>query len=374
MHFPCDRTRKTCLRRVISRRIIIPLTLVTVACVFGLAGCATTQALERPASSTVGSLDNPTSSTTPVVVGLAVEFTDHAAAAYVAMDKGLFSGRGLNVSSFTSYVTGTELAAALARGDIQAAYMCLVPAINVRANGGVPVKVVSGTHLYGYALVVNPDKVTALADLGEPNIKVGCVQPGAATDVLLQRLCQNEGLPTEDIFSRLQRMNPPMLVLALKAGTIDACLLPEHWATVAESEGFRILTTAQEIWPGMIGSVLVVKEDMIRDHPSAVAELVQVTRDATEWIQDHPEETASIVTSHLQATAETVLPEKAAEAASKLAVTPELIKRSMSRLEYRTDLDPPQVQATIDFMNELGYLKRHITVEEILEQAFLNAE
>jgi NitT/TauT family transport system substrate-binding protein len=79
-------------------------------------------------------------------IGVAVEFNDHAAAAYIAQDKGWFEEEGLNLSACESYVTGMARASALARGDIEVAYVCLVPAINAYANAGVPIKIVAGTH------------------------------------------------------------------------------------------------------------------------------------------------------------------------------------------------------------------------------------
>ncbi len=88
-----------------------------------------------------------------VPIGMAVEFMDHAACAYISQDKGWFEEEGLNFTSYESYVTGMALASALARGDIQVAYICLVPAINVYANAKVPIKIVAGTHKYDYDLV-----------------------------------------------------------------------------------------------------------------------------------------------------------------------------------------------------------------------------
>src|SRR4030042_4566465 len=85
-----------------------------------------------------------------VPIGMAVEFMDHAACAYISQNKGWFEEEGLNLTSYESYVTGMALASALARGDIQVAYMCLIPAINVYANAKVPIKIVAGTHKYGY--------------------------------------------------------------------------------------------------------------------------------------------------------------------------------------------------------------------------------
>ncbi|MBU4510568.1 ABC transporter substrate-binding protein, partial [bacterium] len=191
-------------------------------------------------------------------IGMAVEFMDHAACAYVSQDKGWFEEEGLNLTAYESYVTGMALASALARGDIQVAYLCLVPAINVYANAKVPIKIVAGTHKYGYGLVVNPEKIKSVKDLEEPGICIGCVREGGAVDVLLHRTIDKYNLDEEKVLSRIQRMNPPKQVMAIKMGQLDAAFLPEQWATMAEEFGFKMLLMSQEIWPEMQGSVLVV--------------------------------------------------------------------------------------------------------------------
>ncbi|MBW2739726.1 MAG: hypothetical protein JRE64_12960, partial [Deltaproteobacteria bacterium] len=63
-------------------------------------------------------------------IGMAVEFVDHAASAHIAKNKGWFKAEGLNITSFDNYITGMALAAALTRGDINVAYVCLIPAIS----------------------------------------------------------------------------------------------------------------------------------------------------------------------------------------------------------------------------------------------------
>ncbi len=131
---------------------------------------------------------------TPVVSGeqkplrLAVEFTDHAASAYVAKEKGWFEKEGLNVEDYESYATGVALAAAMARGEIQAAYICLIPAINTYANGKVPIKIIAGTHQYGYGLVVNSERIKQIGDLALPGMRIGCVRQGGAVDALMRKL------------------------------------------------------------------------------------------------------------------------------------------------------------------------------------------
>jgi len=55
-------------------------------------------------------------------VAMAVEFNDHFAAAWIALDKGWFEEEGLNVTRLETFTTGLELSAALTRGDVDVAW------------------------------------------------------------------------------------------------------------------------------------------------------------------------------------------------------------------------------------------------------------
>lgn len=303
-------------------------------------------------------------------IGTAVEFMDHAAAAYVAQDKGWFEEEGLNLSTYESYVTGMALASALARGDIEVAYMCLVPAVNVYANAGVPIRIVAGTHRYGYGLVVNPEKVRSVEDLAGDDVRIGCLREGGATDIFLQRTIDEYGLDRDAVLGRVQRMNPPRQLQAIQAGQLDAAFLPEQWATMAEDFGFGMLLTSQDVWPEMQGSVLVVTEELAQTHPETVRSLVRTSQRATDWINQHPDEAAVIMARQLSITGQTVFPAEEAEIAATFEITPDVLLRSMARLEYTTDLDPAMVQEVIDYMAELGYIKSSFEAEDILDLSF----
>jgi len=307
-------------------------------------------------------------------IGMAVEFMDHAACAYISQDKGWFEQEGLRLTAYESYVTGMALASALARGDIEVAYICLVPAINVYANAGVPIRIVAGTHKYGYGLVVNPDKIKTVKDLEKPGIRLGCVREGGAVDVLLHKTIDNYHLDEYKILNNVQRMNPPKQVLAIKMGQLDAAFLPEQWVTMAEEFGFTMLLMSQDVWPEMQGSVLAVKQDLIDNHPEVVSKLVTVSQKATDWANQHPDEAAEVVTRQLQATGGEVFPTEVAEVAAELEITTEVLLRSMGRLEYTTDIDPKVVQATIDYIAGLGYIKSGFNAEDILDLTFLEGE
>jgi len=289
-----------------------------------------------------------------VSLGMAVEFMDHAACAYISQDKGWFEEEGLNLTSYESYVTGMALASALARGDIQVAYMCLIPAINVYANAKVPIKIVAGTHKYGYGLVVNPEKIKSIKDLEGADIRLGCVREGGAVDVLLHKTIDKYDLEEKKILHNIQRMNPPKQILAINTGQLDAAFLPEQWATMAEKSNFKMLLMSQDIWPEMQGSVLVVKEELIRD-----------------WINQHPQEAAEIVARQLQEAGGNLFPVEITDIATKTEITPEVLLRSMNRLGYTTDIDPVMIQDEIDYIAKLGYIRSNFKAKDILDLSFV---
>jgi NitT/TauT family transport system substrate-binding protein len=300
-------------------------------------------------------------------IGIAVEFNNHAACAYIAHAKGWFEEERLELLPvFQIYESGAAIAAALARGDIQVGYMGLTAAI-MTYDRGVPVKVVAGIHKYGYGLVAKPE-LKEIEDL--QNKTIGCLREGTVTDLLLNLMIDKYHLNNVMIL----RMGPSEEVIALVTGRLDAAFLPEQHATMAESRGFPMLIRSQDLWPGMQGDVLVVRTDLLEDNPDLVKRLVKVTQRATTWINEHPDETAEIMAGQLQVAGEKIFLAKEAELNVNLEVTPEVISRSMDRIEYTTNIDSRVVQDTIDYMVKLGYIKEGIKAADILDLGYLQGK
>jgi len=306
---------------------------------------------------------------------MAVEFVDHAASAHIARSQGWFEAEGLNITAFDNYITGMALATALGRGDINAAYICLIPAICAYANAGVPIKIVAGTHKYGYGLLVDPDKIKTVNDLENPDIRIGCPREGSPPDALLHKMIDTYNLDEDKILSKVQRMPPPKVLMALKMGQLDAGFLCEQFPTMGEELGFEVLLTAQDLWPEMQGSVLIVTDDLIRDYPEIVRKLVKVTERGIQYIHQQPEDAAAIAAGELTVAGKEVLPLEIGEVAAQLEITPEVILRSLTtRMECTTAIDPVIVQETIDYLAELGYIKGSFNAEDILALRFLEDE
>ena len=305
-------------------------------------------------------------------IRIAVEFTTHSACAHIANQKGWYKEEGLNITSYENYITGMALAAALSKGDIDAAYICLIPAINARANAHLPIKIVAGIHKYGYGFVVNPDKVKSIDDLKKEKIRIGCAREGSPVDALLHKMLEKYRLDKKQILKKVRRMNPPKLLLALKMGQLDAAFICEQFPSMAEEIGLKVFLTAEDLWPDMQGSVLVVREELLKEHPDIVEKLVKVTERATRFINEHPQEAAEIVVKGLQISGEKIFPFKAVGVASKLAITPLPILKSLAtRLVNTTDIDPQEIQKAIDTCVELEYIKEPFNAKDFIDLRFL---
>jgi NitT/TauT family transport system substrate-binding protein len=305
-------------------------------------------------------------------VRLAVEFLDHAACAHIARSRNWYRLAGLEVQSFDSYATGMALSAALAKGGIDAAYMCLFPAINAYANARVPLKIVAGTHRYGYGLVVNPTKIRNVADLGAPGIRLGCTGEGSPPAALLHRLVDRFHLDAS-LVRETRRMPPAKLLLSLRSGQIDGAFMPEQYPTMGEADGFRELVRAADLWPGMQGSVLVVTQRFLETHPEVVEKLVGLTERGIAYIRTHPAEAARLVADELTAAGRQTVPLDPADTPGNRIVSAGVIQASLTRkMENTTAIDPAAVQAAIDYAARIGYIRHSFPAGEILYLRYLH--
>jgi len=272
----------------------------------------------------------------------AVECNTHAACFYIAKEKGWFEEEGMELTYLESHQTGWGVAAALARGDIKGAYLCLAPSLLIYSMG-VPIKILTATHLHGYGIVVN-SKIQHPAELNGKT--VGCMREGLPPDLLFHRMKEKFGL--KEI--TLKRMDPSKQLMALISGSIDGACLPEHYVSIAESKGFPVLLKSQDIWPGMPGSLLAVRSDWFNsDDIEIFRRLYKITQRGTQALNDKRRKTEN------------------AEIMGKILEIPaDVASRSMERLEYRNDLELGAVQKMIDYMATLGYLKKGLRAEDLL--------
>jgi NitT/TauT family transport system substrate-binding protein len=174
-----------------------------------------------------------------------------------------------------------EIKEALISNKVQAAFVVAPLAIALRAQG-VPIKVVYLGHRYGSAVVVRKNgPIKTFADMRGRTIAI----PSRFSDerLLLFRAMKLFGIKPGEI--KMVEMAPPDVSGALAAGAIDAFVMGEPFPSQAEMAGYgRILFQAREYWPDYMSCILVVRQDLINNHPETVQVLVDGIARSGLWL------------------------------------------------------------------------------------------
>jgi NitT/TauT family transport system substrate-binding protein len=195
---------------------------------------------------------------------------------------------------FSEFATVVE---ALKTRDMDATFLLAPLAMRLREQG-VPIRIVYLGHRDGSTVMVRKDSpVTSLRDLRGKTF----ARPSRYSNqfLVITKLMADQGMAPSDI--NFVDMPPPEMPSALATGAIDAYFVGEPHAAKAEYEGYgRVLYHAKDIWPRFISCVLVVREELIRERPAVVADLVRGIAESGEWAERNRLGAAKLVAPYYQ--------------------------------------------------------------------------
>lgn len=217
----------------------------------------------------------------PVTCHLTCPVTD-----YASHQSG--SGTHFNSQRFTDFPT---VAAAVKAKKIEATFMIVPLAMKLREQG-VPVKICYLGHRDGSEIVVRKgDPAKSLRDLKGKTFAIP--SPYSNQNLVLHQLMRRQGMADTDI--KCIPLPPPQMPTALASGAIDGYFVGEPFCGKAEMDGTgRVLYYAKDIWPHFISCALVVHEDLIKERPDQVRDLVNGIARSGAWADGHRLEAAKI--------------------------------------------------------------------------------
>ncbi|MFL6605869.1 MAG: ABC transporter substrate-binding protein [Steroidobacteraceae bacterium] len=187
---------------------------------------------------------------------------------------------------YSKYNGWPEIKESLMSGRIQAGYM-LAPLVMDLADKGIPVKIVSLGHRSGAVIMVRTDSpYQHFRQLAGKRI---AIPSRFAVDFLfLRRLLAQEQMRVEEF--EIIEMPPPDMPAALYANAVDAYCTGEPFGAAAQSAGYaRPLRMTRDEWPKYICCVLTVREELIKENPAMVQDLVNQILGAGTWLDQQPE-------------------------------------------------------------------------------------
>ena len=270
--------------------------------------------------------------------------SDHDAALFVADSQGKFQENGIK-TKLVQFNNGGDLMTAMASGDVDIGYVGITPVLSSIAKG-VPVKVISAAQTEGSGIVVAKDSgINAVSDLAGKKIAT----PGEASiqHMLLTYYLQQNGMSISDL--KVSSMKVPSMNDALKTDKIDGAITFEPYVSIAEKNGAKVLAGSQDILPDHPCCVVAASDKFINDHPNETAKILEIHKNATDFINNNTDEAAGLLPKDIVSDVE-------------------VEKMSMSSFPFISGLNDTYKQDVMDFMNlevDLGILKKPISENQI---------
>ena len=252
---------------------------------------------------------------------------------------------------FTDFPTVAE---SIKSGRLKASFMIAPLAMKLREQG-IPVKICYLGHRDGSTVMVR--KEDPAKDLRDLKGKTFAIPSKYSNQYLvIHKLMEDQGVDPATI--KFVEMPPPDMPGALGAKQIDAYFVGEPHAARAELDGAgRVLYHAKDIWPHFISCVLVVTEDLIKEHPDQVRELVRGIAQSGEWAETHRAEAAKVATNYFK---------------QKEDLIRYVLTSPPDRVSYRM-LTPSdeEIQKIADMGFKTGILQKQISATDILDRQFI---
>ena len=280
----------------------------------------------------------------PVTCHLTCPVTDFAS-------KTTSSNTNFNSRLFSDFPT---LVSALEAKQVQAAFMIVPLAMKLREQG-VPVRVCYLGHRDGSEIVVAKNSnVRSLLDL--KGKKVAIPSPYSNQNFVIHKIMGDYGMKPDDISFVV--LPPPDMPTSLASGAIDGYFVGEPFCAKAELDGTgRVLYYARDIWPNFISCALVVHEDLIKDKPEVVQDLVRGIAQSGAWAETHRAEAAKLVSPYYRQN----------EKVLNYVLTADPHRVSYLKLTP-TDEDLQEIQ---DMGLKMGLLAKRIPMSELIDRDFV---
>ena len=212
---------------------------------------------------------------------------------FVAQTKGFYAQEGLEVS-LSGLESGSRAMQALLSGSVQLAVT--TPEDPIRAAAaGMPIVMLAGTvNGLTHSLMAN-SRFKKIADLRGGKVAASTVS-GTVTYALKLMLTKNDLHYPKD-YLIIQIGGSGMRWAALKTGGIDATLVAEPLALVAEEAGLNNLGYIGDYLPHMQGNVISANGDWAKANRAVVVRFLKGLVRTFRWIYNNKEEAVQLTST-----------------------------------------------------------------------------
>ncbi|WP_329137602.1 aliphatic sulfonate ABC transporter substrate-binding protein [Streptomyces sp. NBC_01476] len=236
------------------------------------------------------------------------------ATALVGLKEGFFQKElGATKIKQSTFNAGPAEIEALNAGSIDIGWIGPSPAINgYTQSKGTSLRIISGSASGGVKLVVNPKKITSLADV--KGKKIATPQLGNTQDVALLAWIKSQGWKVDAQSGKgdvsVVRTDNKITPDAYANGSIDGAWVPEPTASKLVSEGAKVLLDESTLWPDnkFVITNVIVSQKFLTDHPDVVEAVLRGSVKTNAWINANSDQAKADANAQLKALTQKALP------------------------------------------------------------------
>ncbi len=293
------------------------------------------------------------------VLNIGYQPSTHQIAEMIAFEKGWWQDELLpfgiiEVKEF-QFPTGVPEMQAMVAGELDIAYVGTAPPISAISQG-LDAKIVAAVNLNGSTLVLKPG-ATYDGPRSLSGLSIGTFPPGSIQDIVLKKWLIDNGVDISKV--DIKAMDPGPAITALSAGKVDGVFLPHPSPATIELNGKgKSVVSSGEMWPNHACCSLVASGKLIREQPALVLQILKIHNNATEYINEHPDEAAEIF-------------------AQKTGQDIDQVKKSLQTWDGKWITDPhAEIPSTLEYAAEnydLKYITKSLTEKDLFDTSFYDS-
>jgi NitT/TauT family transport system substrate-binding protein len=230
---------------------------------------------------------------------------------FVALENGTLQPAGAPAPKLVQFQSGPALVQALIAGQLDVAYVGIGPAMVARAKGA-KVKVVASNVIEQVSIVAlaplapyleTGDPASAFARFAKDKGRKAVIAsypkgavPEAALQYWLRDRIKADPASAEFIYQGEAQIQQSLLTSAIDGAAI---VEPAVSTVLARVPGSRVVASGSQLFPNQPGAVLLVREELLQQHPDVVRQLVQAHIAATGELRDKPAQAAAYVQKYV---------------------------------------------------------------------------
>lgn len=303
-------------------------------------------------------VQKPKEQTIPTIrIGYNPKVANHAPM-MVAKNKGFLENRGFKVEYFP-FARARESCQALATNRIDIAFAAPAPRLSSLIDQGVPIKIIAASTNSRIFLVTRSDfEIQQLKDLQD---KTFGLTVGGSNELILRLVFENIGLdPTKAKVRDVKKSYYGIALLEKKM--VDGIITTNPQTSDLLSRGavinqeWKDNEKTKTLWPA---NAMAARQEFIEENPQLVKEFLKGYRQAFDFINEYPDETAVIVAQEITQGTD-----------NQIIYTPEAAKADMANKVY-TPWANPQLVIDLDHIaKQFNILTKELTLEDVYDIRF----